>query len=555
MFTVFLALCVSAFLLSSIGIAGVHLFGRFAKKGIDDWLCAALSVAVAGYVVFWACFWRPQLGRSVSWAITVLAVFLCIKSWKKTRTLVRANAVTLAVVALTGTFYAAIVVTRFDESWIQSLDARLSPMPGDNRIPTVFTEIIDSGNPTREIGASWLTSDRPPLQSAVNLLVLPVERALGVDMQTYCSLTGLWLQLLWIPAMISLLTTFGLKRGPAVSITCMLAFTGFLFFNSIYVWPKLDAAAFAIYAFVELFFASAPASKENVWIRSCLVGASASCAWLLHGGVMFAFLAGVPLALLLAQARKVAFYSSIAFAILAIPWISYQRWYAPPANRLLKWHLAGVIPIDGRPTLQTLRDSYREIGWKTAWDNRKVNVGMLGNGLFDFRVSKAEREDVKQRRAFDVAFPLSTASIWWLGVIGIPMAAWRLWRLGATGRAYACRQIAALAALLLILAFWLLLMFSPNAVFTHQGTYVTQLLLFALLASWSIQASWILFVVVALLQAIEFATTWVFVSSTISLSWIGVVIAALSAAGLLLMAALNLLPARNQILRQATDVA
>ena len=53
--------------------------------------------------------------------------------------------------------------------------------------------------------------------------------------------------------------------------------------------------------------------------------------------------------------------SVASFVLLTIPWSGYQHYVDPPGNRLLKWHLAGVVGIDPRGVGETLRDSYSQL--------------------------------------------------------------------------------------------------------------------------------------------------------------------------------------------------
>jgi hypothetical protein len=57
-------------------------------------------------------------------------------------------------------------------------------------------------------------------------------------------------------------------------------------------------------------------------------------------------------------ARTVGVAAAAALA-LALPWSAYQRWYDPPGDRLLRWHLADAPAVDDpRSVGEALTDAY-----------------------------------------------------------------------------------------------------------------------------------------------------------------------------------------------------
>ncbi len=66
-------------------------------------------------------------------------------------------------------------------------------------------------------------------------------------------------------------------------------------------------------------------------------------------------------------------------ALLFAPWYAYQRVVAPPGNRLLKWHLAGVVDIDKRSLSEALIDAYTKPPFKEIVANKSSNVRELVN--------------------------------------------------------------------------------------------------------------------------------------------------------------------------------
>lgn len=498
----FLALFFNALLFAVIALGGALRFGRRFAADLR-WIVGVLAVALAGYGTFWLGFLHPLAGHVGAWLAFAGAAATIWQRWDEARGEIRraapvALATVLFVFAATG-----LLLLYPSESLAATAQGRFFGMPGDNDIPRVFAQIIDARNPTRVLGADWLTSDRPPLQTGLALLAWPLLSLGRIDFGTACTTTGIWFQALWFPATWALLRSLGLRSRVALGVTATLSASGFLMFDCVYVWPKLGAAAFVVLAYLLWFARPGTASRA----RGLGLGAAcAACGCLAHGGVMFSLLPLVALALADAWHKSAWRQWGVAaalFLLLALPWLLYQKFYAPPGNRLVKWHLAGVIEPDARGVGAALRDQYRAIGWRGAWDARAQNFRMLLGR--DWLESFNPRADAGARRTNDVAFPLRIAAAWTLGLAALPWV-WFKHRHARWPRRR--NHILAVSWLAGGLAVWLALMFSPNSLFTHQGSFVTQLLMLALLAAWARAAGLIFFFGVATVQWIGFLATW-----------------------------------------------
>ena len=73
--------------------------------------------------------------------------------------------------------------------------------------------------------------------------------------------------------------------------------------------------------------------------------------------------------------------------MLYLPWLLYQHFMNPPGNRLVKWMLAGVIPIDRRGILQTIIDQYRSVPLTRLLGNKLDNLTTLvaNTGLWQYQ--------------------------------------------------------------------------------------------------------------------------------------------------------------------------
>jgi hypothetical protein len=195
--------------------------------------------------------------------------------------------------------------------------------------------------------------------------------------------------------------------------------------------------------------------------------------------------------------------------ILISPWLAYQTFQDPPANRLFKWHLAGAPEKDARGTWQTLRENYAKLGWRGAWTNKISNLHaqVFGdwNHLFDFPAATAG-----DRRHQEFFYP-ARALTWW------PILA--LFAVVTTRRRIVSppRDFLVLTSwLLLTTVIWCLLMFGLYQAVIHHGSY-------ALMIGWFVLFSvvldrcgrgWLALLIV--LQIVTLATTWVPGNATIN---------------------------------------
>jgi hypothetical protein len=485
------------------------LTGR-GSTALEAILLAALTPCLLGYLAFAAYFLHPLAGRFVSWSAMGLILGTLAHAYLVRRNPAERPAVHARLLALTlfaGLFYLSALFVFTQPTFSSTARERfLAGMPGDNEIPRIFAERLYLGVSPKAPGGDWLSSDRPPLQSGLALVTLPALRALDFGFDKACATAGVWFQLLWIPALWVFLRWLGLAERQAHAATAALVFTGFLLFNSLFVWPKLAGAALVLLGFCTFFATEQAIDPRHRWIAG---GALAAFGSLAHGGVMFSLLALVPLALLSFRARwRQWLLAGAAFALLSLPWIAYQRLYEPPGNRLIKWHIAGSIPPDSRGVAETLVTSYRDLGWSKALEVRRENFRILCLGEWRNLLNTDNREAIAGRRSEEIFHLFRTAAAWILGLAALPVLAWQFFRRRPAWRDHVRRHGLAVAWLALTLVLWLALMFFPFGTLVHQGSYVAPLLLLGLVTTWTLLTSRRLFIVLALVQFVLFALTW-----------------------------------------------
>ncbi|MDP3073385.1 MAG: hypothetical protein Q8N18_24045 [Opitutaceae bacterium] len=511
-----LVFALQCLVLSGAGVAAEIWRRRLTGRGSSFTAALALyalAPCALGYVAFVCYFIHPRVGHAFSWIAMAAILGTLAHAWLRPHQATDAPATRarlgrlVALMLLAGCFYISVLFIWTKPSFTATASHRFLPnMPGDPDIPRIFAERLDIGVSPKAIGGDWLSSDRPPLQTGIALVSLPALRALGFGHDKACATAGVWFQLLWIPALWMFLRWLGLTERAAQAAATAAVFTGFLLFNSVFVWPKLGGAALVLIGFGVMFGDPREVAPRR---RGPVFGVLAACGALAHGGVMFSLLALAPLVLLSLRRRWRAWLLAAAvFAVVSLPWTAYQRFYEPPGNRLVKWHLGGQIAPDDRGALETLIDGYRALGWEKAIATRQANARDILDGRWRLMFAPVDAGARAALRADEFFRPFRAPAAWILGLVALPVLGWKLFRGQAKWHRRGGRHRLAVAWLGLTLAAWLALMFLPGSTLTHLGSYVVPLLLIGLLTGWAFLASRALFAVLALGQAALFAFTW-----------------------------------------------
>jgi hypothetical protein len=359
---------------------GVALLSVVARRlrlgpatGLGLLFAGAAAAAMAG---LWAWYASPLAGRVFAAGLLVVSIGTIglfgrrgeLRRLDLSTPLVLALAVGLAFTGLAflqggiaSVHPAEAIETRF---WAKS----------DNILPLQFAGHIAAHLPlSGYMEGDWLFSDRPPLQTGFVLLQWPLW---GGKQQLGYQLLSTGLQVSWLPALWILLRVRGLGAGRVSAAVLMMAATGAVFFNTIYVWPKMLAGALVLAGLAILV----SRDDGDRWAGAgILVTALATLSLLAHGGTAFAVLALAPFAYRLRRritVRSVAAWATAA-VLLYLPWALFQHFVDPPGNRLIKWQLGGVIPVTREGVLDTLVHQYLSLSLPSLLANKWDNVAAL----------------------------------------------------------------------------------------------------------------------------------------------------------------------------------
>jgi hypothetical protein len=346
-------------------------------------LAATGAVAMASFWVYYA--W-PAAGKGLSLLLpmsSALALWLVVKHrGGLDRAMWRPLITPAALWALGSAF---VLFLGFDHGGLTSPLAtsatRFShPLPSDNGIPYFFSNwfYVNGHVGTSPVfSGGWLSSDRPPLQVGYALSQRPGEWG---NLELHYEVVGVLLQQLWIVGMWALLLAGRVSRVTRFLTMLMLLVSGLVLVNGFFVWPKLLPAAMLLGAIALIATPVWDEVRRSRW-GAALAAALLALALLGHGASTFLVLplAGLLLLRGIPNWRWLAVGAAIA-ALLILPWAAYQSYGDPPGNRLTKWMLAGSPDIDRRGTVETIIDSYSEIGVGGAWENKVGNFETMTGG-------------------------------------------------------------------------------------------------------------------------------------------------------------------------------
>jgi hypothetical protein len=374
----------------------------FPGFGVAAWLAGRRSIAVPcliavviatgatlGYVSFWAFFCARLLGRIWSFAVYFLSAWLLIHALRRGSTkkeFAKPILEPFLCVALAGLCYLCCFFLFVDPLSTGAFHADVrffeQVLPGDNVIPFIFAEKIYGHQPLVPFCCGdWLSSDRPPLQAGIYLLLRPFR--LTVNSQLNYELIATALQCLWIAGVFSLLKSLGAENFRIRQVLGILIFSGFLFYNSVYTWPKLLAAACLLLAVSVL--CDVIRVKRSITSFECALAALClGLALMAHPGSAFSL---PVLTILVVRFRRLFPLRRAALGIpillaFILPWSAYQKFVDPPGNRLLKMHLAGVGAIDSRSTWQSIKDAYRNHTLSEIASFKKSNLVLIAGHKF-----------------------------------------------------------------------------------------------------------------------------------------------------------------------------
>ncbi|MEX2106806.1 MAG: hypothetical protein WD810_07895 [Solirubrobacterales bacterium] len=468
------------------GAAAALLGARLGVRQVPVLL--AIGMAATGAVAmlsFWGFYGDPVVGEALSFFVvfgSMLLIGWALYGGRVDPGLLRSLATPLALWALGSAFLLLLgfVHGGMDAPLATGATRFSHALPTDSTIPVFYADWFfqhgHSGAPPVFPG-EWLSSDRPPLQVGYVLS----QRPFGWDEgDLNYQVLAVALQQLWIVGLWALLVAAGVGRVTRALAMVAVLLSGLAIVNGFFVWPKMLPAAMLLAAAALVLTPLWAQLRNSLW-AAALFAALCGLALLGHGASVYGVIALVLVAAFrgLPSWRWLGVAAAVGIVLMA-PWSAYQKYGDPPGNRLTKWTLAGVVEIDDRGVLESIRDSYSEAGFDGMIDNKVQNYLAMYGGeqtveALDHALETGELEEVV-RTLRGISFFNLLPSMGLLLIAPVAMAvAWRRCRRNAAEWDLALVCLTAFAAGAIV---WGLLAFGNLAArtFIHVGTYLVPLL-------------------------------------------------------------------------------
>lgn len=456
-------------------------------------------------LTFLAYWLLPAFGAVFALCLLSVCIFVLIlkRTWRMWKSAIPLGALTFGILLSYVAFLHFTSSSDTDFTLVTHFvsDFWVSP---DHLISFLFSDRLAQGSSTHLLIGDWNGSDRPPLAAGFLLLNRPLSFISGSPSNSAFG-AGIVAQVLWVPALYAFLRALGAARTPALFGVLLAGSAGTSLVNTLYTWPKLMSAALVLCSGAALF--SAIRRRSSFGPSFVLAVVLFDLAMLAHGAAGFTlpFVIALGLSAYRRQSRRsVVLWTAVAAgagAILYAPWVLYQRFVDPPGDRLLKWHLAGVIPAsDHRSFPEALIDSFRGLSFTDWISGRIANIG-TALPLNPFVGPRCPCDDPFQARrnlefysttgAIGIAFPL-------IIVIAIVIVVRKI----RTGRVLQeDRQFLYLVQTsMLCIIFWCLAVFIPGETVVHQGSHLWVLLLLACPVVWLAKRHRMLAAIVVVVQ-------------------------------------------------------
>lgn len=491
-----------------IGAVGSSMFGL-------AWLGGA------AYFTFWASSLHPRFGTVVGIAGVVLSIAAIVwsRAWREWR------AITPIALVAAGSSIATIGLFRLWEVDRGPFELAMTRtvgwvLPVDNVLPVALADWMGGDRPPL-LSGDWLPSDRPPLQAGLLLLVRGVlgpfgEIAPQLPGELLAFGTSVAAQSMWVVSVVSLMWALGYRTRVAIATAGFVAALPTTYINMVFTWPKLLAGAFIVGALAALV---AAVRRVESSVQSVVLAATLTLlAVVSHGGAVFVMPAVLVLAAIVVMRcgwldrGRLAVGVLVAFVLVYVPWMLFQRFVAPPGDRLLKWHLAGVVDVDDRSFLRALADQYGALSWAQI---AQARVSNLATALWPQSLEGVDiwREGWEERAQHAAFFNTAAAIGLSAGLVGVVLAMALIARIRHR-RDDHLRDAARLSLMMLAcVVLWALVLFQPEAATVHQGSQAWLIVLGAVPFGWVAFKRWRL-AVLALLPVQALCTIAVFAPSS-----------------------------------------
>lgn len=376
---------VPSLILILIGASGTLLTIRIYPRMREFGLLLMFAIpSTMGYAAFFIYLWSPLAGFFFSVSLAAAAGILILvqanQIEKLPGELIRKYLPAFCIALLSAVLYSSLLhlVWNPHNSIVTAQERFFAHvLPLDNFLPYTTMERLFSGEGLKPFVMEWRSTDRPPLQAAILLLVRPfirdsIEGYQGVSVFINCwAFVGVFFMLL----------RMGIQRNASLWVLSLLVFSGTFFVNGAYVWPRVSPLVFLCIVIGMLIGEPQQRKDFPYWLS---IGIGCALSILVHQGSAIA-LAGVFGAYLIRHPRLLRnqiVAAAVVLAIWIVPWVLFQKTYDPPGNMLQKRFLANHPEFDGVSFKDALVHAYTNITFNEWLSGRLANIKVI---IGDFR--------------------------------------------------------------------------------------------------------------------------------------------------------------------------
>ncbi len=506
---------------------------------------AAVVVCIWGYMNFFLAYFdfRAQI------ALSMLALVLCasslIRRWRLACRELQMEEVKLPLTLFFSlALFCVLAVYAVDiggGGWEPNYRFAPATWSSDNQLQPMIAERLYRGQSVLNWNQHWQTSDRPPLLAGLLLLSRPFwELILSVHdnerlLHFFFQIAAMSIMAFWVVPTWYLIKELRLRRWREGLLILLVALSPFVFFNTIYTWPKLLAAYLGIIAYYVLIQRVFNTERSVTTSQFVFASAAAAMALQAHGGVVFGL---VPVALLMLTPRfwpgwKPVLLGAAAAAALLAPWIAWQTMVDPPGNHLIKSAFGGTYGFDEEHVSlwETISRYYSGLTFEDWLSSRRDAVEQLFIGLWQpSKMPSPWATDILGRMRRDDEWYVITSmrglNLGWLPLAGALISTLRKREISLPDRSALALATIGLAGLLLNC----LTTVPYHIIAVHSYFSILALLLALTIAL--IQSNRFLLITVTLIQFVYMGAVWGIspLSLGVDLRWDLVVGCALAAA-------------------------
>lgn len=382
----------------------------YCSKKLASLACFAI-ISVFGYIAAWCFLAHMILGNIFVTGFFIYSIYMLYQKEQRDRVklfikdadifipLVLTFLIGLYYIAISyGDVYPNVIGDKYDKNNVEIVNTDGAP---DYLIQFKWMKYMIRGNSPwhkvldPEIGKTTV-ADRPPLMAGItslyyspSLLLKPLfskSCRSNLDLYYFMAVTTL-LSLMWIAAAWGLLRTIGFSHQKTILSIFCLAHVYFLFFSSVFTWPKSFAGSFVIGVFTLLI--AKPIYEDTKIDEKSVVTASvfAGLAAFAHFSVVipcFAIACLLLLPRLFPGMRNVLIGSGI-FLLIAMPYLLLTS-IQEGSNKLTRYTMTTpdlkTLPDEYQDlsTIQAVKQAYSQVSKQEVLDNKIYNVKTIFSG-------------------------------------------------------------------------------------------------------------------------------------------------------------------------------